>query len=548
MSQKDVPHKFFATKKEKQMSDDESNRTCIGCILAPCQLLWLLLWPIVCIVLGTIAGILVSIVITTAVFLITLIRTPMHIGKMLCVTVRTRECFEGHLSTIMRIIVFLLVPFVHVLFLFCITVFSASVGTLYYIGRSTKVFYKHEYYKTFKKIESNAKLEKKSYVGKYLAACHEYMQDDEVSHAAIYALKGLIALFPGFAVAALLFLPFSLAIVAITVYRLPINVYKTMKIALFTVVLKWDLRVVVLLLLPLIHTIFPLVAFVTAMVGSFCWTWYQSTENLFKGDNPFRTLNKLFDSLKEYYKVHKVFVTERCSRFDHPSGIPYGWDGRSYGLEIERILKWQRDFLVCCVVVVVEAPISLAATLPISAIKYVPSCLWVWKQYYTEVCYGDGQGCEAVLFLWPFHLLLFMFIPIGVLLCHAALIMLAVLRVFFQVPWTWTYLVDREAFIAACQVLLEIITDHDQITGNFCGDFVFFKDWKPPTHERNQRRNEGHDGSTIERREAVASYWDRFVSQCISTTASLTEEGWVALDDIQSMDPSVIQSIPGVAI
>ena len=50
--------------------------------------------------------------------------------------------------------------------------------------------------------------------------------------------------------------PFTISIIIITIVRQPINIYKTFKIALTTVVLKNDLRVLVMLLLPIAHGLF----------------------------------------------------------------------------------------------------------------------------------------------------------------------------------------------------------------------------------------------------------------------------------------------------
>ena len=356
----------------------------IDCIAAPFRIVWLLLWPILSILLGTIAGTLLSAVATLAVFLITLVRTPMHIFKMLHVTATTKECFAGGMCMplVMRLAVFLCVPVVHLLFLGLITAFSATIGTMYYIGKSTKVFYKHEYRESLSNIASNARLEEDSWFGEYVQGCQDYMEDDAACKDVIWLIKGLLATIPGMAISAVVFIPYAIAFAAITLYRLPINVYKTMKIALFTVVLKWDLRLVVLLSLPLIHTMFPLVAFLGALVGSFVWTWCQATENIGIGDRPFRKLGKLKDSLRDYLEIHKEFVSKQCDRYDHPSGIPYGWDGMAYGLEIERILKWQRDFLICCVLILIETPVCLAGPLILSTIKYVPTCFYCWNSYF----------------------------------------------------------------------------------------------------------------------------------------------------------------------
>lgn len=134
----------------------------------PCRILYAMLWPVASIFLGIVAGIVMSIVITTALFLLTLVRTPLHLYKMLCDTLQSEECFPTgqYLDPVMRAAIFCCVPIVHVLFLFGITLFSGSVGTLYYIGKSTKVFYNHEYRKTMKTIKIQCQTKAQVLLGK----------------------------------------------------------------------------------------------------------------------------------------------------------------------------------------------------------------------------------------------------------------------------------------------------------------------------------------------------------------------------------------------
>lgn len=511
----------------------------------PCRILYAMLWPVASIFLGIVAGIVMSIVITTALFLLTLVRTPLHLYKMLCDTLQSEECFPTgqYLDPVMRAAIFCCVHIVHVLFLFGITLFSGSVGTLYYIGKSTKVFYNHEYRKTMKTIKSNARLKPKSYLGKYIETCQEYMADDhEASNCVIGALKFLLAIVPAISIAALVFVPFSIAIVAITLYRMPMNVYKTVKIALWTVVLQWDLRLVVLLMLPLIHTLFPLVAFACAMVWSIFWTWCHVTANIVEGRHPCNELEELKEWLRKYHKHHTDFVSEAgWGRYDHPTGIPLGWDGTSYGLEIERILRWQVDFVICCGMIVIQLPFCLAVAILIGAIKYVPSCLYLWKQYLKEYCHGNNRDCVSILSVWPFHVLALSLTPVGALLCHLLVVFfLVVVRFLVQIPWE--FLLMRHDFRCTWEIPMEIILDQDDATRHFSG-FAFFKD---TSFERNRSTETSTNGSGKEN--SIATYWDRLASQSIQTTATLMEQGWISLDDVQAMEPAVIQSIPAVAI
>jgi len=61
-------------------------------------------------------------------------------------------------------------------------------------------------------------------------------------------------------------------------------------------------------------------------------------------------------------------------------------------------------------------------------------------------------------------------------------------------------------------------------------------------HVPDQRQEPGR------RQQQQAASWDRFMTQCIRTTASLIESGMLCLEDIIETEPSAIQSIPSVAI
>jgi hypothetical protein len=532
-------------------NDSLSENRC--CLISFFESIWLaIIWPILCLSLGTALGSLIGAFVTLIIFLFTAIRTPMHIFKMLYVTAKTDECFRGHLGGIMRMAVFLCVPILPLVFLVCVTLFCATIGTLYYIGKATKVVYKNEYRKTLKQVESNARLKPDSHMGEYIKGCQQFMETDELSHSYIYSLKGVIAMIPGLLLASIVFIPYSLTILLITLYRLPINFFKTMKIALFTVVLDFDLRLVVLLTLPIIHILFPIVTFICAMFGSFFWAWFIISENIFEGGNPCKSMANLKKSLNDYHKAHEEFVTVHCEQYDHPSGIPDGWDGTSYGIAIERILRWQVYFLICCMLIVLELPICLVFVTIVSIVKYIPSCFYVWGEYASEYCCDQNQVA-----LWPFHLLGFLCLPAGILLCHVALIVLAVFRVPIQISWTFLDHKDHKWLGDAWLTQFEIIRDHDKMTGDgfFNGyllfdeerSVIFLPSTEPSRLQRGATRTRHPDPLQVS--ESIRpSFWDRFALQCTHTTSVLLDGGWITKDQVANMDPSAIQSIPAVAI
>jgi hypothetical protein len=516
--------------------------------------------PIISVLVGIGVGCFLSLCMTLFIFLFTLVRTPMHIGKMLYVTAKNEEYFHGHFSTIMRTLVFSSVPFVHVLFLVAITLISATVGTMFHIGAATKGFYNQEFIESMIKIQSNIRLEPESLLGKYVKLCQDFMREDEYSICPICVLKFSWALLPSLALSSFAVFPFTLCAVAITLYRLPINVYKTIKIATFTVVLKWDLRLVVLIVLPIAHVLFPGLIFLGSIVWSLFWTWGQTTDNIFRGANPFHKWNELQEKLQQYYKAHQDFVGTHCDRFDHVTGIPDGWDGTRYGLEIQRVLKWQRDLVVCCVLILVEAPVCVTCAIIISSIKYVPTCIHAWREYASDGC-KDWNSC---LVLWPFHLLFFVLLPAGVLLVECILVVGTIPFVAARVIGKLLCQEERRAggfcfCVAAWNVQFELIWQYDELTGHMCNmrDFKVFPCLSafaptsddPGAFQVHHSTREGAASALPERKICTMdAYWDRFVSQCISTTSMLLQDGFITLEEVEGLEPSAIQCIPAMAV
>jgi len=42
-------------------------------------------------------------------------------------------------------------------------------------------------------------------------------------------------------------------------------------------------------------------------------------------------------------------------------------------------------------------------------------------------------------------------------------------------------------------------------------------------------------------------YWDIFISRCIKECANLIQKNWILKDDVESVDPSIVMSVPAVA-
>jgi len=462
--------------------------------------------------------------ITVWIFLLALIRTPASIFKMMYLTATTtEEVFTNRcLDPPLRITVFILAPIPRLLFVAGLTVYSLVFGTMNYIGQLTAMMFNNDW-------KSSVLYDGYCPIGSEYIKVSQDESDDDHYFMAMKGLKCYCALVPGMLLGVLPFIPFSIAALLITLYRLPINVYKTMKLALFTVVLKWDLKIAALLILPISHAIFPLVAFTTSLVGSYFYFVYSTTKNIVESQSPFNEWGEFRVGLTKYYEAHQQFVGEnQLGRYDHPTGIPSGWQGEIYGIPIQKILKWQWDFLVCCFLLLISMLVCFTGSLLIFTLKFIPSIITLWK----SVCTNATIEC------WPCILMAFLLTPFGVFV-FSLLSIAAGTAMSFWVPATYLENGYRSGF----RFPLEVLGDIDRWD---CFHNGLVLQCLP------EREEERLPERSIENRQSaegsVDAYWDRFASQCIRSTSCLLSKGWISLDDVQSMEPSVISAIPTVAI
>lgn len=183
-----------------------------------------------------------------------------------------------------------------------------------------------------------------------------------------------------------------------------------------------------------------------------------------------------------------------------------------------------------------------------SGLKYIPSCLHLAKNYLEEYCFNKDRDCISVLSIWPFHVVALILVPVGAILWHFVLVLISgILRVLFELPWE--YLVARKGFCHAWELPLEIIAHHDAWTQSFCG-FAFFTDafLERTSHRHSNAETVDHSDSGNNEQASATTYWDRFASQSVQTTAALLDRGFISLEDLETMEPCVIQSIPAVAV
>ena len=173
----------------------------------------LLIWPIISIVFGIIAGLVLGISITVWIFLLALIRTPASIFKMMYLTATTTEKVftNRYLDPPLRITVFILAPIPRLLFVVGLTVYSLIFGTMNYIGQLTAMMFNNDWkssvlYDGYCPIDSE-----------YIKVSQDESDDDNY-FMAMKGLKCFCALVPGMLLGVLPFIPFSIAVLLITLY------------------------------------------------------------------------------------------------------------------------------------------------------------------------------------------------------------------------------------------------------------------------------------------------------------------------------------------
>ena len=523
-----------------------------------CECLFRLIWPIVAVLVGLTIGPLLGLASTILVIAITVSRAPLAMLKAMMVTstTTTEMLIAGQaLDPLMRVLVFVVMPIPHLLWIVLSPVWMVF-GTMLSIGQVTRNVYQLTFTKGFSKLVANASLKKESIMGTYWQECNSliYDEDSEGILVLLSVQKALLAFFLfGIPLGIFPAVYFSIVALLITLFRLPINIYTTLRIAYRTVTLKWDLKLCALLLLPLIHLLFPLVVFVTALMGSFgsciCWT----TSSIFKSKAPWSKWDKLHLHLQDYYEAHQRFVGEDgiLGKYAHPTGIPTGWDGERYGLPIYKILTWQWKFLVSCLLVFCGFWICLVGAVYIHVVKLIPRIWLWWKTLRTEM---REQESEQLLLYWVFWVAGFLLIP-------GTVVFVTIVTIFFSpfmalgIPYTYLHDGCQQGMIAP----FKLLNDMDKWQLNlFCSEDEHLRVLVCPFSDCSLGGENGgvQDDTGRERtlshkkrcKKFNQEYWDRFASQCIETTSSLIQRRWISLDSVQGMDPAVLQIIPAVTL
>eukprot|EP00797_Seminavis_robusta_P021914 Sro3458_g348220.1 n/a (460) ;mRNA; r:3041-4420 len=256
---------------------------------------------------------------------------------------------------------------------------------------------------------------------------------------------------------------------------------------------------------------------------------------------------------RDYYQAHQDFVGERyLGKYDHPTGIPLGWQGQTYGLPIHSIIQWQWDFLVCCGLLLLSIPTCLVGSILIFAIKFIPGTMSWWR---TQCEHMSREETAECLGCWAFYVAGLVLTPVAALVASAFGVLGGSL---LSIRVTSVYL--RYGYLAGIYEPFHVIHDVDSWDFFSLGGFLAFACLGEDNPHKNgdnrqQRKQRGRANSRSARKAAKGesrmlsnAYWDRFANQCIQTTFQLIEKEWVTRDQVQSMDSAVIQAIPAVAV
>ena len=555
-----------------------------------CELLYLCFWPPISVILGILLGGGFAPIFTFLIFFVTIIRLPLNLYKTLEVAITTKTIFATDLypthpenyqennnaqnvndrksytlqkihnnftgpflNLIVRILSIILIPLPHFLFIIVITVIAATAGTLYYIGQATKVVYKHEYLKTAKKVGENVKMEPKSYLGKYWKAQCKFFKEDKGSEKILYGLKTIWSFVFGFVFGLPACIPFSLGILLITLVRLPMNFFITMKIAFTTVLLKWDLKLLVLLNLPIVHILFPVIAFTVAVIGYLFIDIGKNTVNIYKGKSPFENLKNITKFWKKYWLFHQEFIGEKCVQYLHPTGIPYGWRGDIYGVPFKKILKFQWKCILFIIMSIYAILISSTLSLMTVILKWIPMWFFAVLIEYTKE-YFDADIVWKLM-VWPFWLAGY---PFFTALLPVVLICCAVGGTFYALRCPIAAVLSKKGFKEALGIPFDAVSEVDDWTkwkfaGNFrlysCFDDMFSTSIRTNNLERQPSLDRNQPGQSKKSdHEIVQMYWDIFIQRCIKETATLIKNDWLDQENVECVDAACVQAIPAYTI
>lgn len=154
----------------------------------------------------------------------------------------------------------------------------------------------------------------------------------------------------------------AVGITGITIIRMPLNIFYHCLITYRTVMLRRNIKLLSIVLLPTIHLLIPPVVFILCIIVFI--PWFSLLAFAGYPQDPWQ-------KIKKYHKVAWMKFATDVNRiyqnYGHQSGIPLNWDGSVYGLPVDPIAVILSIFLY----LVSLLPISIG-TFIIFLVKAIP--------------------------------------------------------------------------------------------------------------------------------------------------------------------------------
>lgn len=324
----------------------------------------------------------------------------------------------------------------------------------------------------------------------------------------------------------------ALGIIAITLVRYPLNLYKTFRVTIMTALLKKRLKFLILVSLTIIQILYPVIAVIVAIVVSVVGWCGACVLCVFTplDQNICKLFSKMPKLLKEYWKFHEKFYNNTLEHYNHPTGVPINWDGRRYDLPEFGFRKTVMGLILTLYGIVVMA---LGSTI-ILVLKYPPIHL--------KVIYHYLKWCEDLCTCRTFAMFPFWLVGIPLVLGLGPILLIIAILISPLTGLRCPYIAIkhnmnimhgfRDAF-----VMLSLL---DVTTQKFGWNFQLLPkvlpsedEWTPPPADALP---------------ASQKYWGLFVKSCQQVSRDCIRKGWTSQDDHDSCMPNVIQAIPAMAI
>jgi len=348
--------------------------------------------------------------------------------------------------------------------------------------------------------------------------------------------KAIVSCIIGFLIGIWPVIPFTVAIVGITLIRFPINVYKTFKVAFTSVVLKLNLRIMILLILPFAHILFPIIVLIVGLFGSLGFFVGYCIACVYDGKNWLKPWKDFPTGIKEYWKAHVDFVEETVSKYDHPSGIPLNWDGTMYGFPFGP-MKVIFGFILTLYGMIICG----FGTFIIITIKWIPMNLYGTYHYFKA--YFE-QGWVKVVTLFPFFLIGFCFL---VIVSPVLYVLALLIGIFSGLRCPYVGIKHDNLKFGFIESFNNLKFVDDQTKDLTTCKIAFLSFFEEVEFARTNNMRGESTGMPQSNQVEPDLYWDIFISRCIKECANLIQKKWILKDDVESVDPSIVMSVPAVA-